>query len=128
MTTIGGRTKKLIRQRGKWIFEAGGEKPENRHTNEYIIKKEWEDYEKRKKKKEELEEKYIMEALHILIYRWKRTLIIDNIKNIKNINQRKIHANKVYTALKEYLTLLDMELINEIDIRKYQTELYNLTK
>ena len=128
MTTIGGRTKKLIRQRGKWIFEAGGEKPENRHTNEYIIKKEWEDYEKRKKKKEELEEKYIMKALNLLLYRWKRRWIIDNIKNIKNNNQRKIHANKVYTGLKGYLDLLEMDLINDIDIRKYQKELYNLTK
>ena len=94
----------------------------------YIIKKQVEDYEKRKKKKEKLEEKYIMEALNLLLYRWKRRWIIDNIKNIKNINQRKIRANKVYTALKGYLELLEMELINDIDIRKYQTELYNLTK
>ena len=127
MTTIGGRTKKLIRQRGKWIFESGGQKPESRQTNEYIIKKEWEDYEKRKKNKEELEEKYIMDALNLLLYRWKRRWMIDNIKNIKNINQRKKHANKVYTALKGYLELLEMDLINEIDIRKYQKELYNLT-
>jgi len=127
MTTIGARTKKLIRQQGKWIFESGGEKPEGRKTNEYIIKKEWEDYEKRKKKREELEEKYVMEALNLLLYRWKRKWIIDNIKNIKNNNKRKIHANKVYTALKGYLDLLEMDLINDIDIRKYQKELYNLT-
>ena len=127
MTTIGGRTKKLIRQQGKWIFESGGEKPESRETNEYIIKKEWEDYKKRKKKKEKLEENYIMEALNLLLYRWKRRWIIDNIKNIKNNNQRKIHANKVYTALKGYLELLEMDLINDIDIRRYQKELYNLT-
>ena len=108
MTTIGGRTKKLIRQRGKWIFESGGQKPEGRQTNEYIMKKEWEDYEKRKKKKEEREEKYIMEALHLLIYRHKRLSIINNIK--KN-NKGKIHANKVYRALKGYLDVLDMDLI-----------------
>ena len=36
MTTIGGRTKKLIKRQGKWIFESGGEKPESRENNEYI--------------------------------------------------------------------------------------------
>ena len=53
--------------------------------------------------------------------------MIDNIKNIKNKDKRKKHANKVYAALKGYLELLEMDLINEIDIRKYQKELYNLT-
>ena len=53
--------------------------------------------------------------------------MVDNIKNIKNNNERKIHANKVYTALKGYLDLLEMDLINDIDIRRYQKELYILT-